>query len=515
MATGSQSTHKAQQKGSGQAAQKPAHKATHKPAHKATHKSTSKATPASAAKSGSAKSAPVTPAPVRSGPAAAERAAVEALGREARKLVPRSSQGGWSPPKDRFDPISILEAQAASRVPELVPIRYGRMAATEFAFLRGAPAIMAADLASTANTGITVQLCGDAHLSNFGFYASPERALLFDLNDFDETLPGPFEWDVKRLAASVAVAARQNGESENAARRAAQAATQGYREHMRELADWTELDVWYERVDTEELLGEVRKRNRAEAEQTFTKARNRTSLQALEKLTEPGPDGEPRIMHDPPLLQPIGLRDMGIVQETYEDFLNSMQEDRRALLQRFRLVDAAMKVVGVGSVGTRCFIALLAGTTVGDPLMLQIKEAEQSVLAEHLAPSRHRHQGERVVNGQRLLQAASDIFLGWATGPAGRFFYCRQLRDMKGSVEIEKLDAKMLLRYAQICGRTMARAHARSGPRAEIAEYLGRSDTFDRAVADWAVGYGEQTHRDHKALLEAIAEGRVEAVTDV
>ncbi|WP_370110163.1 DUF2252 domain-containing protein [Streptacidiphilus sp. MAP12-33] len=455
---------------------------------------------------------------VGAGPEAGARAvgaAEVALGRAARREVPRSSQGPWRAPKDRVDPIAVLEAQAASRVPELVPIRYGRMAATEFAFLRGGPAIMAADLASTPNTGITVQLCGDAHLSNFGFYASPERALLFDLNDFDETLPGPFEWDVKRLAASVAVAARQNGDSENAARHAAQASARAYREHMRELADWTELDVWYERLDTEELVGEVRRRNRAEAAETLTKARSRTNLQALEKLTEPGPDGEPRIRHDPPLLQPIGIRDLGLVQETFEDFLHSMQEDRRVLLERFRLVDAAMKVVGVGSVGTRCFIALLAGTTVGDPLMLQIKEAEQSVLAVHLAPSRHRHQGERVVAGQRLMQAASDIFLGWATGPAGRFFYCRQLRDMKGSVEIERLDAKMLRRYAEICGRTLARAHARSGPRAEIAEYLGRGDTFDRAVADWAVGYGDQTHRDHKALLEAIAQGRLEAVTDV
>jgi uncharacterized protein (DUF2252 family) len=439
----------------------------------------------------------------------------ESRGRAVRKTVPRSSQGPWTPPKDRTDPISILEAQAATRVPELVPIRYGRMAATEFAFLRGGPAIMAADLASTPNTGLTVQLCGDAHLSNFGFYASPERTLLFDLNDFDETLPGPFEWDVKRLAASVAVAARQNGGTENAARAAAQAAARAYREHMRELATWAELDVWYERVDTQDLLADVRKRNRAEAEQMLTKARSKTSLQALEKLTEPGPDGEPRIKHDPPLLQPIGMRDLGIVQETFEDFLTSMREDRRMLLERFRVVDAALKVVGVGSVGTRCFIALLAGTTVGDPLMLQIKEAEQSVLAAHLAPSRHRHQGERVVAGQRLLQAASDIFLGWATGPAGRFFYWRQLRDMKGSVEIERLDSKMLLRYAQVCGRTLARAHARSGPRAEIAEYLGRSETFDSAVASWAVGYGEQTHQDHAALLAAIAQGRVKAVSDV
>ncbi|WP_329116264.1 DUF2252 domain-containing protein [Streptomyces sp. NBC_01465] len=436
-------------------------------------------------------------------------------GREARKLVPRSSQGTWQAPKGRPDPVAILEAQAATRVEELVPIRYGRMAASDFAFLRGAPAIMAADLASTPNTGLTVQLCGDAHLSNFGFFASPERALLFDLNDFDETLPGPFEWDVKRLAASIAVASRQNGHTESAARDAAQSAAHAYREHMRDLAGRGELDVWYERVDTEDLLPTIRKRNRAQAQQMLAKARTRTSLHALRKLTEEGPDGTPRIKQEPPLLQPINKSDLGLVHDAFENYLRSMSEERRQLLDRFRLVDAAMKVVGVGSVGTRCFVVLLAGKTRDDPLMLQIKEAEKSVLAAHLTPARHPHQGERVVAGQRLLQAANDIFLGWATGPAGRFFYWRQLRDMKGSVEIESLDAKMLFRYAEICGRTLARAHARSGSRTEIAAYLGRSDSFDRAIASWSIAYAAQTSTDHAALLTAIEQGRVKAVTDV
>jgi uncharacterized protein (DUF2252 family) len=435
-------------------------------------------------------------------------------GRAAREHLPRSANGPWLPPPDRADPIAILEQQETTRVPELVPIRYGQMAASRFAFLRGAPAVMAADLASAPNSGLTVQLCGDAHLSNFGFFASPERALLFDLNDFDETLPGPFEWDVKRLAASVAVAARENGDSDQAARTAAQAAVRTYRERMRDLARHSELDVWYERVDTEDLLPMIRKANQAEACSELAKARRRTSLQALAKLTEPGQDGEPRIRHDPPLLEPINMRDLGVVQETYEDFLNSVSDDRRALLDRFRLVDVARKVVGVGSVGTRCFIALFVGTTLGDPLFLQIKEAEQSVLAEHLAPSSHRHQGRRVVTGQQLMQAASDIFLGWATGPGGRHFYWRQLRDMKGSVDISRLTTPMLLRYAQLCGATLARAHARSGPRAAIAGYLGRGEVFDQAVARWALGYADQTGADHAALVAAIETGRVTAQAD-
>ncbi|MBF9068865.1 DUF2252 domain-containing protein [Streptacidiphilus fuscans] len=436
-------------------------------------------------------------------------------GRAARKIVARAAQGPWHAPADRPDPLAILERQCAARVPELVPIRYGRMASSCFAFLRGAPAVMAADLASSPNTGLTVQLCGDAHLSNFGFFASPERTLLFDLNDFDETLPGPFEWDVKRLAASLAVAARENGDSDHAAGEAAHAAARAYREHMRELSVRDELDVWYERVDTADLLETVREANRAEARAELVKAGRRTSLQALEKLTETGPDGEPRIKHDPPLLQPISMRDLGLVQETYEDYQRSLSDEKRALLGRFRLIDAAMKVVGVGSVGTRCFIGLLEGTTTGDPLFLQVKEADQSVLAAHLAPSSHRHQGRRVVDGQRLMQAAGDIFLGWATGPGGRHFYWRQLRDMKGSVEIGKLTASELARYGEVCGRTLARAHARSGDRAAIAGYLGHGNAFDRAIAEWALSYADQTAADHAALLAAVADGRITARADV
>ncbi|MEV0092536.1 DUF2252 domain-containing protein [Streptomyces sp. NPDC050738] len=436
-------------------------------------------------------------------------------GRAARRNIPRSAHGPTPPPADRPDPIAILEAQARTRVPELVPIRYGRMAASRFAFLRGAPAVMAADLASVPHTGLTVQLCGDAHLSNFGFFASPERALLFDLNDFDETLPGPFEWDVKRLAASIAVAARENGGTDRSALAAAQSAVRSYRTHMRRLADRSELDVWYERLDTAELLPAVRKANRAQVGAALEKARGRTSLHALAKLTAVGPDGERRIHHDPPLLEPITAQDLSLVHEAYEDFLRSVPDDRRALLSRYRLVDAARKVVGVGSVGTRCFIVLLEGRTVGDPLFLQVKEAEESVLAAHLGPSAHRHQGRRVVAGQQLTQAASDIFLGWATGPAGRFFYWRQLKDMKGSVEVNSLTAPMLVRYAALCGQALAGAHARSGDRAAIASYLGRADTFDTTVAAWALAYADRTEADHAALLAAIDAGRITARNDI
>jgi uncharacterized protein (DUF2252 family) len=437
-----------------------------------------------------------------------------AAGRAARGAVPRSAHGPVPRTADRPDPIAILEQQARTRVPELVPIRYGRMAASRFAFLRGAPAVMAADLASTPNTGLTVQLCGDAHLSNFGFFASPERALLFDLNDFDETLPGPFEWDVKRLAASVAVAARDNGDPDQAALEAARAAVRSYRKRIRSLARQGDLEVWYERLDTADLLPAVRKANRAEARAELAKARGRTSLQALEKLTETNDDGERRIRHDPPLLEPIDPRDLSLVHEVHQDILHSLADDRRALLSRYRLVDAAVKVVGVGSVGTRCFVVLLEGRTTGDPLFLQVKEAEESVLSAHLGPSAYRHQGRRVVAGQQLTQAASDIFLGWATGPAGRFFYVRQLRDMKGSVEVGRLTAPMLARYAAVCGEALARAHARSGDRAAIAAYLGRGDTFDGAVAEWALSCADRTDADHAALLAAIDAGRITARHD-
>ncbi|MFB7722915.1 MULTISPECIES: DUF2252 domain-containing protein [unclassified Nocardia] len=434
-------------------------------------------------------------------------------GRAARKQATRTQLGEWRPGPDRADPIGILEQQATTRVPELVRIRYARMAAGQFPFYRGAPAIMAADLAAGPDTGLTVQLCGDAHLSNFGLFASPERALVFDLNDFDETLPGPFEWDVKRLVASVAVAARANGCSDAEAGTAAMAAATAYREAMAQLATLGETEVWYEMVNAEDAAAVLRPQDRKTVEKVINKAKTRTSLQALDKLTEPGPDGQPRIKADPPLVLPISEIEEADLDSVLADYRASLPEERRVLLDRYQLRDLAMKVVGVGSVGTRCFIALLTGHATGDPLFLQVKQAETSVLANHLRASVFRHQGHRVVHGQRLTQAAGDIFLGWATGPNGLFYYWRQLRDMKGSITIDDMSAEQLAKYANLCGRTLARGHARSGDRIAIAAYLGSGDVFDRAMADFALAYADQTATDYAALLTAIDLGRIDAAT--
>ncbi|MFB6893816.1 DUF2252 domain-containing protein [Kitasatospora sp. NPDC056327] len=442
-------------------------------------------------------------------------------GRAARDRAPRSAHGRWIPSADRPDPLALLARQAEDRLPDLVPIRYGRMADSPFAFLRGAAAVMAADLAAVPDTGITVQLCGDAHLLNFGVYASPERALLFDVNDFDETYPGPFEWDVKRLAASVAVAARDNGHDEDRARRAALAAGLGYAGAMRTLAERGELDVWYARVDTEDILPLVRRSRRKRVEATLDKARRRTSLQAFGKLTERGEDGRRRIVSDPPLIEPLPRDELRRVGKIYSDYRATLAEDRRVLLDRFRLVDVARKVVGVGSVGTRCFILLLEGRDEGDPLFLQIKEAGRSVLEEYLPDTRPAaeapvvHGGRRVVTGQHLMQAASDIFLGWTTGPGGRHFYGRQLRDMKGSVDVAGMAPSDLRGYADLCGRTLARAHARSGDRLAVAGYLGTSDTFAEAIAEFAVRYVARTEADHAALRAAIDDHAVPARSGV
>jgi len=436
-------------------------------------------------------------------------------GKAARKRVLRSAHASWIPAVDRPDPVAVLERQGRDRLSELLPIRYGRMAASPFAFLRGAAAVMAADLASRPHTGLTVQLCGDAHLLNFGLYASPERALLFDLNDFDETYPGPFEWDVKRLAASVVVAGRENGHAESKVRGAALAAVGAYRTTMRGLARRGELEVWYECIDADSLLPLVRSaRRRRQAASSLTRARRRTSLQALGKLTEVV-DGRRRIVHDPPLLEPAGVSDMAALRKIFSDYRSTLSEERRLLLDRYRFVDAARKVVGVGSVGMRCFVVLLAGRDGDDPLFLQIKEARKSVLEEHLPQGPYVHPGHRVVAGQRLMQAASDIFLGWMSGPQGRAFYWRQLRDMKGSADIAGMSPSDLLAYARLCGTALARAHARSGDRIAIAAYLGGADTFDRAVTDFALAYGDQTVHDHAALGAAIAAGVVGAAPDV
>jgi uncharacterized protein (DUF2252 family) len=439
-------------------------------------------------------------------------------GRAARRTVSRGIHAGWAPALDRPDPIDILQAQDRDRIPELVPIRYSRMMASPFAFLRGSAVVMARDLASTPKTGIRAQLCGDAHLSNFGAYASPERALLFDLNDFDETMPGPWEWDVKRLAASLVVAGRDNGFDAGACRKAAQESVASYRQRMAEFSEMGELEVWYSRVGEEEvisLLSDARtgKKTTKKLNKNVRKARGRDSLQALSKLTTVV-DGRRRIIDDPPLLTRIPegdeIRDQ--VYAILESYKRTLQEDRRHLLERYRFVDVARKVVGVGSVGRRTYVVLLEGRDEDDPLFLQVKESGPSVLQGHVeSRSTYEHHGHRVVAGQRLMQAASDIFLGWFRGTEGRDFYWRQLKDMKGSAKVEDMSPDELVLYAGICGWALARAHARSGDRVEIAAYLGKSDRFDRAIADFAKDYADQNERDHAALCAAVKSGKVPA----
>jgi uncharacterized protein (DUF2252 family) len=463
------------------------------------------------------------PAPAKrvSHPSVEERAA---SGKDARAASPRGAHAEL--PEVERDPVAILEEQGKTRVPELLPIRYARMAASPFAFLRGAAAIMAHDLAPAPRTPLTAQLCGDAHLSNFGGFASPERTLVFDLNDFDETLPGPFEWDLKRLAASIEVAARERSFKRDVRRGAVLSSVQGYREAMREFASMPNLAVWYARLDAGRLGQRLRDEGVRAAVKTFeravAKARAKNSIRAFTKLTE-RVDGELRIAPSPPLVVPIRDLADGIeaaeleerLREVLRNYRRTLQGDRRALLEQFRLVDVARKVVGVGSVGTRAWVALLLGRDDGDPLFLQVKEAQQSVLEPYLSRSKHANHGRRVVGGQRLMQSASDIFLGWnrATGIDGvvRDFYMRQLWDWKASLDIDSVKPDGLVIYAGICGETLARAHARSGDRVAIASYLGKSDAFDRALADFAAAYADRTERDHAELLAAIESGRVAA----
>ena len=432
-------------------------------------------------------------------------------GRAARRVVSRSMHGEWAP--DRPDPVDLLEAQARDRIPDLIPIRYSRMMASPFAFMRGSAIIMANDLASTPKTGIQAQLCGDAHLLNFGAYASPERALLFDLNDFDETLPGPWEWDIKRLAASFVVAGRENGFDTTDCREAAQASVASYRQRMAEFSEMRELEVWYSRVGEVEvrgLLSDARKATAKKLSKSVRKARGRDSLQALSKLTRVV-DGRRVIDDDPPLLVriPEGDEIRAQIYAILEGYKRTLQEDRRHLLGRYRFVDAARKVVGVGSAGTRAYVVLLEGRDENDPLFLQVKEAGVSVLEGHVPSSSYKHHGHRVVAGQRLMQAASDIVLGWLRGTGGRDFYSRQLKDMKGSANVEGMSPDELILYAGLCGWTLARAHARSGDRVQIAGYLGKSERFDGAVADFAEAYADQTEQDHAALCAAVKSGRV------
>jgi uncharacterized protein (DUF2252 family) len=450
-----------------------------------------------------------------------------AAGRAARGHAPRSSHGAWAPAADRIDPVDLLERQAASRVGRLVPLRYGRMLASPFAFYRGAAAVMAADLAGTPRSGFETQLCGDAHLSNFGAFASPERRLVFDLNDFDETLPGPWEWDVKRLAASFSLAGRERGCGRGGRERIVRAAAREYRDSMRRLARMGNLESWYQQLDVESIAAgwgsAVGARRRREFERSVARARAKDSGRAFARLSEEV-DGSPRIRSEPPLLVPVrelvaeeapGVDVEAIVLQVLSDYRDSLDLEHRAVLDSYRPVDVAFKVVGVGSVGTRAWVVMMLGRDEGDPLFLQVKEAQRSVLEPYAAPSRFELQGERVVQGQLLMQATSDIMLGWvrARGIDGgeRDFYVRQLWDWKGSARIESMSERGLVAYAEICGRTLAHAHARGGDRIAIAAYLGKGDGFDRAMSAFAETYADQSERDHEALQAAVSAGRVEA----
>jgi uncharacterized protein (DUF2252 family) len=458
-----------------------------------------------------------------------------ARGKAAREHLPPAGHAGWVPAEDRPDPVALLEEQNATREPDLVPVRHGRMMVSPFTFYRGAAKIMAADLKDTPRAGLDVQLCGDAHLSNFGLFASPERTLIFGLNDFDETLPGPFEYDVKRMAASFTIAARDNGFSEADGRTATVASTAAYRETMAEFAEMRTLDIWYARLSEDDLMRAIKDAARADksagkgaekgAEKIARKAHTRDSLQALSKLAE-RVDGKYQIVSQPPIVMP--LRDVaprlgrsveeirGWIHDQFRAYRRTLQDDRRQLLERFEVVDAASKVVGVGSVGARAFIVLLQGRDEDDPLFLQVKEARASVLEDHLPKSRFAQPGERVVQGQRLMQAASDIFLGWTKGvEENRHLYWRQLRDMKGSAVIDTMGPPQLAFYAQICGRTLARAHARSGDPIAIASYLGKKDRFDQSITDFALRYADQNDRDYAEFVDAIRSGRLTAMEGV
>ena len=495
----------------------------------------------------------------------------KAAGRQAQDRTPPSSHAGWRPAADRPDPVALLEEQNITREPDLVPVRHGRMMVSPFTFYRGAAKIMATDLAATPVAGLGAQLCGDAHLSNFGAFASPERRLLFDLNDFDETLPGPFEYDVKRMVTSVTIAARNNGFTKADARAATMASVRAYREAMADFAQMRTMDIWYAHMDEDTLMAGARvalselrgetaaaKKQEKEAKQakqakaakkdakqekhdkqqeklarvaekraqkTLAKAHTRDSLQALSKLGELV-DGQYQIVSQPPIVVP--LRDMAatyglsaeeadqVIREQFRAYRATLQADRRQLLERFQVVDAARKVVGVGSVGTRAFIVLLQGRNEQDPLFLQIKEATSSVLEECLPKSRYRQHGQRVVEGQRMMQAASDIYLGWTKGlDVRRHFYWRQLRDMKGSALVEAMIPTGLTYYGRICGWTLSRAHARSGDPVAVAEYLGEDDEFDRSITDFSERYADQNEKDYQQFVKAVQSGRLLAVEGV
>ena len=441
-------------------------------------------------------------------------------GRAMRKEVPRSSHGDWAAAADRQDPVAVLVAQGESRVPELLPIRYGRMAESPFGFFRGAAAGMAADLASTPSTGVAVQLCGDGHLVNFGGFATPERRLIFDVNDFDETLPGPWEWDLKRLGASFAVAARSKGLSDDVGQSAVLRMTLSYADLLAVFATMPTLDAWYWSVDTDRVTAMVaavgNAKTRGRFDQSVARAHAHDNLQAVNKLTRVV-DGHRRIVDQLPLVGHVaGDDEPDRMQALLDGYRASVADDVGQLLDRFTLADAARKVVGVGSVGTRCWIALLEGGGDDDPILLQIKEAQASVLEPHLGRSAYDNHAHRVVEGQRLMQAASDLFLGWTHDEtSGVDYYWRNLRDMKASADVNAQPTNTFLAYAELCGATLARAHARSGDAARISGYLGKGDVFGKALGRFAITYADQNARDHAALVQAIKDGQVPAESNV
>jgi uncharacterized protein (DUF2252 family) len=454
------------------------------------------------------------------------RAERYAAGKARRNETPRSDHAEWAPDPKRPDPMSILEESNKTRLQHLVPIRFGRMSTSAFAFYRGTADIMAYDLAKTPVSGIQAQLCGDAHLSNFGVFASPERKQVFDVNDFDETLAGPWEWDVKRLAASVVIGGRQNGYTAKESKQAAVRCVQRYRESMQQFALMNHLDVWYYHLDVDAMLAMIRglanaKEFQKRIERASAKASKRTRIETFPKLAEVV-NGQYHIKDEPPLIFHYDPRDTGKDnldtdqwKEMVKEYLASLPEERRVIIFRYRSVDIAQKVVGVGSVGTRCAIVLgLGGAEGDDPLFMQLKEAGESVLEPYLGASPYANHGERVVEGQRMMQAASDIFLGWFS-LEGRDYYARQLRDMKFSAEVEGMDPVFFTAYVELCAAALARAHARTSDPAQISGYMGKGDTFDRAIASFAELYADQAELDHAALMIAIKEGRVQAQTDI
>jgi uncharacterized protein (DUF2252 family) len=443
------------------------------------------------------------------GPSAKQRMAD---GKKLRERVPRSSQAEWKPAPNRPDPLQLLKHADRGRLEALLPIRYARMKQSPFGFFRGSAALMAADLSTTPSTGLRVQACGDCHIANFGGFGSPERRLVFDINDFDETLPAPWEWDVKRLAASTVLAGRELGVGDKRCSSAARTMARSYREHIREYAEMRALEVWYSHLDAEIFIDEA---HTAAARKRWSEIEKKATLQTAEhvfpKITAVK-NGRLRILDRPPLVyHPPDIAGISAhVREMFERYRRTLPEERRVVLQRYHVVDIARKVVGIGSVGTRCDVALLmAGAN--DPLFLQFKQANESVLAPYAGKSRYSNQGERVVTGQRMLQSASDVFLGWARGDDGCDYYFRQLRDMRMKFDVSRMPSDDWLEFVKICGWTLARAHARTGDPAKIAGYLGKGETFDRAIGAFAVAYADQTERDHALLVKAIRAGKLHA----